>query len=252
MAGPAVELENVSKTFGSEHPALDDVSFTVETGETLVLLGSSGSGKTTTLKTMNRLVAPDRGVVRVRGKSVSEWDVIELRRQTGYVIQEVGLLPHLSVLDNVSLVPRLAGVAVDEREQRAHELLEMVSLPADRYASKRPSELSGGERQRVGVARALAANPPLLLMDEPFGALDPINRRRLQDEFKELRDRLAKTIVFVTHDVSEAFRLAHRIGVMDRGKLLQMDRPRAVMESPATDFVKELVRLDTPESVLGA
>ncbi len=251
MSGPAVALRDVSKSYADGELALDSVSFEVETAETVVLLGSSGSGKTTTLKTMNRLVEPDHGEVVIRGREVRDWDVIQLRRQTGYVIQEVGLLPHLSVEDNVGLVPRLSGAAAEDYEARTRELLELVSLPPDRYARKRPSELSGGERQRVGVARALAADPPLLLMDEPFGALDPINRRRLQDEFKELRDRLAKTIVFVTHDVSEALRLAHRIGVMDNGRLLQLDRPETVMEAPATDFVRELVRFDTKQSVLG-
>lgn len=252
MSGPALELRNVSKSFGDERPALSEISLAIETGETLVLLGSSGSGKTTTLKTINRLVDPDSGEIFVRGQEVHDWDPIELRRQTGYVIQEVGLLPHLSVEDNVGLVPRLSGWPDERRQARTLELLELVSLPPDTFAHKRPSELSGGQRQRVGVARALAADPPLLLMDEPFGALDPINRRRLQDEFKALRDRLGKTIVFVTHDVPEALRLAHRIGVMHQGRLLQLDAPKTVLDAPADDFVRELVRLDTEEAVLGA
>lgn len=251
MSEPAVELRNVTKVFGDDHPALADVSLQIETGETVVLLGSSGSGKTTTLKTINRLVEPDSGEIFVLGKNVASWDPIDLRRQTGYVIQEVGLLPHLSVEDNIGLVPRLSGWTETRRRERTLELLELVSLAPDAYAHKRPRELSGGQRQRVGVARALAADPPLLLMDEPFGALDPINRRRLQDEFRELRDRLNKTIVFVTHDVAEALKLAHRIGVMHQGRLLQLDSPRAVLENPADAFVRDLVRLDTKEAVLG-
>jgi len=252
MAGPAVELKDVSKSFDGERPALSGISLVVETGETVVLLGSSGSGKTTTLKMINRLVTPDEGEVFVRGKEVRAWDPIELRRQTGYVIQEVGLLPHLSVEDNIGLVPRLSGWSEDRRRERTLELLELVSLPPDAFAHKRPSELSGGQRQRVGVARALAADPPLLLMDEPFGALDPINRRRLQDEFRALRDRLGKTIVFVTHDVPEALKLAHRIGVMHDGKLLQLAAPETILDEPADELVRELVRLDTKEAILGA
>jgi osmoprotectant transport system ATP-binding protein len=248
----AVELRNVSKSFGDDRPALSEISLAIQTGETVVLLGSSGSGKTTTLKTINRLVTPDSGEVFIRGKEVLDWDPIQLRRQTGYVIQEVGLLPHLSVEDNVGLVPRLSGWPEERRRERTRELLDLVSLPPDTFAHKRPAELSGGQRQRVGVARALAADPPLLLMDEPFGALDPINRRRLQDEFKALRDRLGKTIVFVTHDVPEALKLAHRIGVMHEGRLLQLDAPRTILDDPADAFVRELVRLDTKEAVLGA
>ena len=252
MAGPAVELRDVHKSFDGDRPALSGISLSIETGETVVLLGSSGSGKTTTLKTINRLVTPNAGEIFVRGKEVRDWDPIELRRQTGYVIQEVGLLPHLSIEDNVGLVPRLSGWPEDERRARTLELLDLVLLPPNVFAHKKPSELSGGQRQRVGVARALAADPPLLLMDEPFGALDPINRRRLQDEFRALRDRLGKTIVFVTHDVPEALKLAHRIGVMHDGKLLQLAAPRVILDEPADEFVRELVRLDTKEAVLGA
>lgn len=252
MADPAVELRDVSKAYGGEHNALSGITFRVETGETVVLLGSSGSGKTTTLKMINRLVTPDSGEIFVRGEEVGSWDPIDLRRQTGYVIQDVGLLPHLTVENNIGLIPRLLGWSESRRRDRTLELLELVSLAPEEFARKRPFELSGGQRQRVGVARALAADPPLLLMDEPFGALDPINRRRLQDEFHELRDRLHKTIVFVTHDLPEALKLAHRIGVMHQGKLLQLDSPRAVLERPANAFVSELVRLDTKEAVLGS
>ena len=251
MGEIAVELRAVSKSFGAAKPALASVSLTVDFGETLVLLGSSGSGKTTTLKMINRLVDPDEGEVFVEGREIRTWDPIELRRRTGYVIQDVGLLPHLSVAKNVGLVPLLSGWSEETRSKRTRELLELVLLPPETFADKRPSQLSGGQRQRVGVARALAVDPPLLLMDEPFGALDPINRRRLQEEFRALRDRLKKTIVFVTHDVPEALKLAHRIGVMHEGKLLQIGSPEEILEHPVDDFVRDLVRLDTKEAVLG-
>jgi osmoprotectant transport system ATP-binding protein len=243
MPGPAVELRNVSKRFG-ERAVLERVSFLVERGETLVLLGSSGSGKTTTLRMINRLVEPDEGEIEVDGREVRAWDPIRLRRQTGYVIQEVGLLPHLSVFENVELVPKLEGWSQDRRRSRARELLARVGLPADEFGVKKPGELSGGERQRVGVARALAIDPPLLLMDEPFGALDPVNRRRLQDEFREMQRSLRKTIVFVTHDVAEALKLGGRIGVMHQGRLLQLGTPEQILREPASDFVSELARLD--------
>ncbi|MFQ5791744.1 MAG: ATP-binding cassette domain-containing protein, partial [Acidobacteriota bacterium] len=215
----------------------------VRRGQTLVLLGTSGSGKTTTLKMMNRLVEPDEGEVLVDARDVRDWDPIRLRRRTGYVIQDVGLLPHLSVEENVSLVPRLEGWEPERRRARARELLRLVGLDPDRFTEKRPSQLSGGQKQRVGVARALAADPPLLLMDEPFGALDPITRRRLQEEFRHLEQKLAKTVVFVTHDVQEALRLADRIAVMDRGGIRQLGSPREIVERPADGFVRELVRI---------
>jgi osmoprotectant transport system ATP-binding protein len=243
MPGPAVEFRSVSKRLGAR-AVLEAVSFLVERGETLVLLGSSGSGKTTTLRMINRLVEPDEGEVEVDGREVRVWDPIRLRRQTGYVIQDVGLLPHWSVLENVELVPKLEKWPRERRRSRSRELLALVGLPPDEFGGKKPSELSGGERQRVGVARALAVDPPLLLMDEPFGALDPVNRRRLQDEFREISKTLGKTIVFVTHDVSEALKLGGRIGVMHEGRLLQLGTPEQILREPATDFVSELARLD--------
>jgi osmoprotectant transport system ATP-binding protein len=241
--GPAIELRNVSKSFNPGRPALDGVSFKVKAGETLVLLGSSGSGKTTTLRMMNRLISPDEGEVFIEGKEARDWDPIRLRRRSGYVIQEVGLLPHLLVEENVALVPRLEGWERERRRLRARELLDLVGLPSEEFAGKRPSELSGGQRQRVGVARALAIDPPVLLMDEPFGALDPITRRRLQDEFRGLESELGKTVVFVTHDVPEAVRLADRITVMDQGRIRQIGSPREILEEPVDEFVKEFVRV---------
>jgi osmoprotectant transport system ATP-binding protein len=243
---PAVEFRSVGKAYNGR-AVLSDVSFTVMRGETLVLLGSSGCGKTTTLKMINRLVEPDSGEIRVEGREVHAWHPIELRRRTGYVIQEVGLLPHLDVEENVGLVARLEGWDGPRRRARAHELLHLVGLPPEEFSRKRPSELSGGQRQRVGVARALAVDPPLLLMDEPFGALDPLTRRKLQAEFLALEKALAKTVVLVTHDVPEAFRLGDRIAVMDSGRMRQMGTPREILTSPADDFVAEFVRAETLE-----
>ena len=240
MSGPAVELRSISKSFGGRR-VLDRVSFRVESGETLVLLGSSGSGKTTTLRTINRLVEPDEGEVEVEGREIRSWDPIRLRRRTGYVIQDVGLLPHLSVAENVELVPKLEGWSAERRRERVRELLSFVGLDPGRFSPLRPGELSGGERQRVGVARALAVDPPLLLLDEPFGALDAVNRRRLQDEFLVMKRKLSKTIVFVTHDVPEAAKLGDRIGVLHAGKLLQLGAPLEILDRPADDFVAELV-----------
>ena len=221
----AVAWQSVSKVYPDGHEALMDVSLQVAPGEVLAVLGTSGSGKTTLLKTVNRLIDPTGGQVIVGGKPTADWDPIALRRSIGYVIQDVGLMPHLSILSNVALVPRLQGVARRAREQRAEELLRLVGLDPAVYAHRRPRELSGGQRQRVGVARALAADPALILMDEPFGALDPITRRDLQDEFRDLQKRLGKTVIIVTHDVREACRIADTLALMDHGRLVQHGRP---------------------------
>ncbi len=199
---------------------VEDVTFSVAPGETLVLLGRSGSGKTTTLKLINRLIDPSAGEILVAGRSAGAVPSYRLRRGIGYVIQEVGLLPHLTVAENVGLVPRLEGWARDRIDARVSELLSLVGLAPDRFAARRPHELSGGQRQRVGVARALAVDPPLLLLDEPFGALDPITRAELQREFKSLSARLGKAMVFVTHDVREGLLLGTRIGLMQDGRLV--------------------------------
>jgi osmoprotectant transport system ATP-binding protein len=199
---------------------VEDVSFSVAAGETLVLLGRSGSGKTTTLKLINRLLEPSDGEISIAGRAAGGVAPYRLRRGIGYVIQEVGLLPHLTVAQNVGLVPRLEGWAPDRIRARVRELLALVGLAPDEFAGRRPHELSGGQRQRVGVARALAVDPPLLLLDEPFGALDPITRAELQREFKGLAGRLGKAMVFVTHDVREGFLLGTRIGLMQAGRLV--------------------------------
>jgi osmoprotectant transport system ATP-binding protein len=249
MSQPAIQFRSVSKLFAAGHLALDDVSFQVDSGETLVLLGSSGSGKTTTLKMMNRLVEPDQGEVIIEGREVRDWDPIRLRRRCGYVIQEVGLLPHMTVGENVALVPRMDGWDIGKRRARAKELLDTVGLPSTEFRDKRPSQLSGGQKQRVGVARALAIDPPVLLMDEPFGALDPITRRKIQVEFLQLQKRLEKTVVFVTHDVVEAMRLADRVAVMNQGRIRQIGTPREILEQPADEFVRDFVLIETFESL---
>jgi osmoprotectant transport system ATP-binding protein len=233
-----VAWRGVSKVYPDGHEALREVSLEVAPGEVLAVLGTSGSGKTTLLKTVNRLVDPTAGEVIVEGKPTAAWDPIALRRSIGYVIQDVGLMPHMTVLANVGLVPRLLGTPRRERDDRAGELLGMVGLDRAKYARRMPRELSGGQRQRVGVARALAADPSLILMDEPFGALDPITRRELQDEFRALQKRLGKTVVIVTHDIREACRIADRLALMDRGRLVQSGTASEMIARPASDFVR--------------
>jgi osmoprotectant transport system ATP-binding protein len=229
----------VRKTFASGRAALDGFSLSVRDGETVALLGPSGCGKTTALKLVNRLLAPDAGEVRVFGRDVAREDAVGLRRRIGYVIQEGGLLPHWTVQENVATVPRLLGWSEERRRERAREVLAMVNLPADQFSGRRPRELSGGQRQRVGVARALAADPVLVLMDEPFGALDPIARRALQTEFLAWKRQLRKPVLLVTHDLTEAFRLADRVAVVKDGRVVQVGTPREIVEAPADDFVRE-------------
>ena len=226
-----VEFRNVSYAIDSSRNIIDSLSLDVSRGETLVLLGESGCGKTTTLRLVNRLLTPTSGEVVVEGKATSVWHVIQLRRRTGYVIQEAGLFPHFTVAENVALVPTLERWDRVRSQQRTDELLDLVGLNPSRFADRYPRELSGGQRQRVGVARALAADPPLLLMDEPFGALDPLTRASLQKEFAELKSRLGKTVIFVTHDVREALTLGTRIALMDKGKIVLLETPDAFVKS---------------------
>jgi osmoprotectant transport system ATP-binding protein len=215
----AIEFAHVTYRINGNRMLISDLNLSVRYGETLMLLGRSGSGKTTTLRLINRLVSQSEGQVIVDGRSTAEWDVIQLRRHIGYAIQEAGLFPHYDVEDNVALVPRLERWDTVRIAARVREVLHLVGLPFEQYAGRYPDELSGGQRQRVGLARALAADPKILLMDEPFGALDPITRAELQHEFLELKKTLSKTIVFVTHDVAEALMLGDRIALMDSGKL---------------------------------
>ena len=221
---PLVLFRNVSVSL-SGNPILSDLNLTVRRGETLVLLGESGCGKTTTLKLVNRLLLPSSGEVIVEEKPTTAWDPIALRRHIGYVIQEGGLFPHFTIARNVGLVPSLAGWDEPLISERVRELLKLVGLDPARFADRYPRELSGGQRQRVGVARALAADPPLMLLDEPFGALDPLTRASLQREFADLSRRLGKTAILVTHDVREAIALADRIGLMHKGRLLLLESP---------------------------
>jgi osmoprotectant transport system ATP-binding protein len=229
---PLVEFRDVSFSHATAAaPVISHLNFTVQEGETLVLLGESGCGKTTTLKLINRLLVPTSGQVRVENKSTTEWDPIRLRRRTGYVIQEGGLFPHFTVERNIGLVPSLEGWEEGRIKKRVDELLALIGLEPDNFAARYPGELSGGQRQRVGVARALAAEPQLLLLDEPFGALDPLTRASLQRQFAELTMRLNKTVVFVTHDLREALLLASRIGLMHKGQLLLLETPENFLKS---------------------
>jgi osmoprotectant transport system ATP-binding protein len=229
---PIVEFRDVTFSHAeAATPVISQLTFTVHHGETLVLLGKSGCGKTTTLKLINRLLLPTSGQVQVENKATTDWDPIRLRRRTGYVIQEGGLFPHFTVEKNVGLVPSLERWDEERIKRRVDELLSLVGLEPTDFADRYPGELSGGQRQRVGVARALAAEPPLLLLDEPFGALDPLTRASLQREFAELAKRLNKTAVFVTHDVREALLLGSRVGLMDKGKLLLLETPENFLKS---------------------
>jgi osmoprotectant transport system ATP-binding protein len=227
----SIEFHHVSFRLPDGRALLSDLTMDVPRGETLVLLGRSGSGKTTTMKLINRLIDPTEGEVKVDGKSTLHWDPIQLRRRIGYVIQEVGLFPHLSVEENIGVVPRLQGWDPNRIHDRARALLATVGLDPDRFAARFPAQLSGGQRQRVGVARALAADPPVILLDEPFGALDPITRRDIQQEFRALQERLKKTMVFVTHDVREALLLANRIGLVKEGKMVLLGPPADLLRS---------------------
>ena len=242
----AVDLEfrNVSKHYG-ELTVVNGLSFKVPAGKICVLVGPSGCGKTTSLKMVNRLVEPTSGEILIGDQDVTAQDPIELRRGIGYVIQQVGLLPHLTVADNVGTVPRLLGWDAARIRERTDELIELVGLDPARYRERYPAQLSGGERQRVGVARALAVDPPLMLMDEPFGAVDPIVRERLQNELLRLQDRLAKTIVFVTHDIDEAIKMGDLVAVMQVGGVLaQFGPPAEILANPASDFVAQFVGAD--------
>jgi osmoprotectant transport system ATP-binding protein len=251
-AGVTLEFRHVTKVYGrakresgAQPGAVNDLSFEVPAGSICVLVGPSGCGKTTSLKMVNRLIEPTSGQIMIGGRSVLEEDPISLRRGIGYVIQQVGLMPHLTVADNVATVPRLLGWKRARLRERADELLALVGLEPARYRARYPAQLSGGERQRVGVARALAADPPLMLMDEPFGAVDPIVRDRLQNELLRLQEQLAKTILFVTHDVDEAVKMGDLVAVMQLdGRLAQFGAPADILSNPASDFVARFVGAD--------
>jgi osmoprotectant transport system ATP-binding protein len=250
MAGKnAIELQAVTKHYGAEAEVLevlDGISLEVPEGEFLAIVGPSGSGKTTLLRLINRLTEPTAGTVRIHEKDVCEIDPIQLRRQIGYVFQGVGLFPHMTVAENVAITPRLIGWDNAKRAERADELLKLVRLDPETYRARFPAELSGGERQRIGVARALAARPKIVLMDEPFGALDALTRDALQTDYRELHDALSLTTVMITHDLTEAALLADRIAVIHKGKIVEQGTPRELMTAPKDPYVRELVK--TPKN----
>ncbi|GLF96075.1 ABC transporter ATP-binding protein [Streptomyces yaizuensis] len=239
-----IRFEHVTKRYPDGTTAVDDLSFEVARGELVTLVGPSGCGKTTTMKMVNRLIEPTSGRISVDGEDISGADPVELRRRIGYVIQQVGLFPHKTVLENTATVPHLLGWKRSRARERAAELLELVGLDPAVHGSRYPEQLSGGQRQRVGVARALAADPPVLLMDEPFGAVDPVVREHLQNEFLRLRARLGTTVLLVTHDIEEAVRLGDRIAVYGQGRIEQFDAPAAVLGTPATPYVADFVGAD--------
>ena len=235
-----IKVEQLSKVFG-QVKAVDDISFEVKEGENLVLLGTSGCGKTTTLKMLNRLIEPTGGSIFINGKNILEQPPEELRRGIGYVLQNNGLFPHYTVAENIAIVPQLLKWDKASIDERVNELIEKLHLSAD-YLDKHPNQLSGGQQQRVGLARALVADPPVLLMDEPFGALDNVTRSKIHSEFKVLDELKRKTIIMVTHDVQEAFELGDRICLMDKGKIIQSGTPSELLFNPANDFVKEFLK----------
>lgn len=238
-----IEFQHVSKFYKGGKVAVDDINLSFDKGEFICFIGTSGSGKTTSMRMLNRMTDPSKGKILIDGQDIQKTNPVELRRQIGYVIQNIGLMPHMTIRENIVLVPKLLKVPVEERNKIAEKMIDLVELPRemlDRY----PNELSGGQQQRIGVVRALAANQDIILMDEPFGALDPITRDSLQDLVKDLQERLGKTIVFVTHDMDEALKLANKIAIMSEGKVIQFDTPDNILRHPANEFVEELIGED--------
>lgn len=242
----AVEFIDVSKRFpGMTHPALDHVSLTIDEGEFVTVLGTSGGGKTTLIKLINRLHDPDEGVIKVEGKDVQEIDPVTLRRSIDYVIQQTGLFPHMTVRDNIATVPKILKWDKARIDARVDELLTLVNLDPTEFRDRYPAQLSGGQQQRVGLVRALAAEPKLMLLDEPFGAIDAITRSALQDEILKIHRGSSKTFVFVTHDIAEAFKLGTKVLIIDKGVVQQYDKPEEIQRHPATDFVRRLLHSDS-------
>ena len=239
-----VELKNISKSYDGKSNIIENLNLTINDGELIVLVGESGCGKTTTMKMLNRLIEPTSGEILLNGKNIRSVDKIELRRNIGYVIQNVGLFPHITIEENIATVPLLCKQDKNKVAEKVKSLMKMVGLPYEKYSQRYPKELSGGQKQRVGVARALANDPDLILMDEPFSALDPITREQLQNELLRLHDELGKTIVFVTHDIDEAIKLGDKIAVMQNGKVVQFDNPEEILKNPINEFVETFVGKD--------
>lgn len=236
-----IKFENVSKKYGNGLEAVKSINLEIKNGELLVLIGPSGCGKTTTMKMINRIITHSEGRITIDDKDINEIDSVTLRRNVGYVIQQIGLFPHYTIEENIALIPKLKKWKEPEVKARVKQLLEIVGLNPEEFAKRYPKELSGGQQQRVGVARALAANPDIILMDEPFGALDPITREQLQDELLRIQEEMHKTIIFVTHDMDEALKLGDRIAVMKDGELLQLDTPEELLSNPSHGFVEEFI-----------
>ncbi|WP_409291987.1 ABC transporter ATP-binding protein [Peribacillus sp. SCS-37] len=239
-----IKFNHVGKKYPDGFMALKDITFEIGEGEFVALIGPSGCGKTTTMRMINRLTEPTSGEIYINGEDVSKRDPVQLRRNIGYVIQQIGLLPHMTIKDNITLVPRLKGWDKERYEKKVDELLELVGLDPETFKNRFPADLSGGQQQRIGVIRALAAEPPVILMDEPFSALDPISREQLQDELVQLQQRIKKTIVFVTHDMDEAIKIADRIAIMNEGEIVQFDSPERILRHPKNDFVRGFIGED--------
>ncbi|HBY89394.1 MAG TPA: glycine/betaine ABC transporter ATP-binding protein [Aerococcaceae bacterium] len=243
MAKTKIKFRNINKSFGDKE-IIKDLSFNIEEGQFITILGSSGSGKTTTLKMVNRLIEPNSGQIEINDKEIKEYDLIELRRQIGYVVQQIGLFPHITIEKNIATVPELLGWEPEKIKERVTELMALIQLPYTEYAHRYPKQLSGGQQQRIGVARALAANPQIMLLDEPFGSVDAITRKELQSQIKAIHAELdSKTFLFVTHDINEAFLLGDRLMIMDKGRIEQYDTPQNIIKNPKGAFVNSL--LDT-------
>src|SRR5699024_3557738 len=243
MAKRKIKFRNINKSFGDKE-IIKDLSFDIEEGQFITILGSSGSGKTTTLKMVNRLIEPNSGQIEINDKEIKEYDVIELRRQIGYVVQQIGLFPHITIEKNIATVPELLGWEPEKIKERVTELMALIQLPYSEYANRYPKQLSGGQQQRIGVARALAANPQIMLLDEPFGSVDAITRKELQTQIKAIHAELdSKTFLFVTHDINEAFLLGDRVMIMDKGRIEQYDTPQNIIKNPKGAFVNSF--LDT-------
>jgi osmoprotectant transport system ATP-binding protein len=235
-----LSIKNLSKVYSGGKKAVDNISLDIEAGEFIAFIGTSGSGKTTALRMINRMIESTEGQIKINGKDINKMNGVELRRSIGYVIQQIGLMPHMTIKDNIVLVPKLLKWSQEKKDAKAKELIKLVDLPEE-FLDRYPSQLSGGQQQRIGVVRALAAEQDIILMDEPFGALDPITRDTLQDLVKELQQKLGKTFIFVTHDMDEAIKLADKICIMSEGKIVQFDTPDNILRNPANDFVRDFI-----------